>query len=147
MCRQAEQNNNNKRTNNAHYGYLHKECAGNQKKDLYSLHITEIHYIKCSCNQKNTNFHCKESAHLYSKEWLSRRELSALRRGIHRRIGIPPGVTRSWKRNQPEEWNSAGNYRLQDEESTRIMEFRRELPAPGRGIHRKNGILTGITDS
>jgi hypothetical protein len=40
---------------------------------------------------------------------------------------------------------SAGNYQLLDKESTGRMEFCWELPAPKRGIHRKNGILSGIT--
>jgi hypothetical protein len=54
---------------------------------------------------------------------------------------ILPGITGSWTRNPPEEWNSAGNYRLLDKESTKRMEFCWELPAPGRGICQKNGIL------
>jgi hypothetical protein len=40
---------------------------------------------------------------------------------------------------------SAGNYQLLNKESTGRMEFCRELPAPGQGIYRKNGILPGIT--
>jgi hypothetical protein len=44
-----------------------------------------------------------------------------------------------------EECNSGGNYRLLDEESTGRMEFCQELPAPGRGIHWKNGIPLRIT--
>jgi hypothetical protein len=42
---------------------------------------------------------------------------------------------------------SPRNYQLLDKESTRRIEFCRKLPAHGRGIHRKNGIPPGITDS
>jgi hypothetical protein len=44
---------------------------------------------------------------------------------------IPPRITTSWTRNPMEEWNSAGNYWLMDEESTRRMKFRRKLLAHG----------------
>jgi hypothetical protein len=47
-------------------------------------------------------------------------------------------ITNSWTRNPPEKENSAGNYRLLIEEFTGEMEFRRELPDPGLGIHKKN---------
>jgi hypothetical protein len=50
-------------------------------------------------------------------------------------------------KNPPEEYKSAGNYWLLDEESTGIMEFYRELLVPGRGNDRKYGILLGITSS
>jgi hypothetical protein len=50
-------------------------------------------------------------------------------------------------RNLPEEWNFAGNYWFLDEETTRRMEFCRELSAPRQGIHQKNGIPMGITGS
>jgi hypothetical protein len=41
---------------------------------------------------------------------------------------IPPGITRSWTWNQPEEWL-----------------FRREFPVHRRGIRQKNDNLLGIT--
>jgi hypothetical protein len=47
-------------------------------------------------------------------------ELPAPGRGTHRSNGILPGISRSWMRNQPEEWNSARNYQFLDA-STFIM--------------------------
>jgi hypothetical protein len=44
-------------------------------------------------------------------------------------MGILPGITTSWTRNPPKEWNSARNYQLIDEESTRGKGFHRESPA------------------
>jgi hypothetical protein len=60
---------------------------------------------------------------------------------------ILPGITSSRTRNPLEEWNSAGNYQLLDEEFTGRMELCRELPAPEQGIHQKSGIPLGITFS
>jgi hypothetical protein len=34
---------------------------------------------------------------------------------------IPPGINCSVKRNSPEEWDSAGNYQLIDEESNQVI--------------------------
>jgi hypothetical protein len=75
-------------------------------------------------------------------------------------IVIKQGITKSWTRNPPEEWVSAGNYQLMtvgstegkdkwdsawnyqvmDEESTGGMGFCQKLPAHERGIHWRNGI-------
>jgi hypothetical protein len=57
---------------------------------------------------------------------------------------ILPGITISWTRNPPKEWESARNYQLIDEESTRKSGFYRELPAylrkfrPGRSKCAEN---------
>jgi hypothetical protein len=83
-----------------------------RKRILYSLHITEIYYIECTDNHKNTNFLFTETVHLNSKEWLFSgnyqlldeesnrrmefcRELQVLGRGIHRKNGILPEITGS----------------------------------------------------
>jgi hypothetical protein len=88
---------------------------------------------------------------LLDKEFTSgmefRRELPAHGQGIHQWNGIPLGITSSWTRNSPVEWNSARNYQLLDKGFTSGMEFRWELPAPGQGIHQWNGIPQGITRS
>jgi hypothetical protein len=42
-------------------------------------------------------------------------------------MGILLGITTSWARNPPEEWNCAGNYKLIDIESTRGMEIPQEI--------------------
>jgi hypothetical protein len=47
------------------------------------------------------------------------RELAAPGRGIYRKNGIPLGVTSSWMKNPPEEWNSAWNHWLMDMDSVR----------------------------
>jgi hypothetical protein len=41
-------------------------------------------------------------------------------------MGNLPGITTSWTRNPPEEEDSAENYQLRDEESTRGRGFYRE---------------------
>jgi hypothetical protein len=44
-------------------------------------------------------------------------------------IGILPGITTSWMRNPPEEWDSAWNYQLIYDESNQVRGFYWELPA------------------
>jgi hypothetical protein len=38
--------------------------------------------------------------------------ITSNRRGIHQRMGFPPGITSSGTRNPPKEYDSAGNYQL-----------------------------------
>jgi hypothetical protein len=64
------------------------------------------------------------------EKWLFRRQLPALRRGIHRKNGY-----------------SARNYQLRDKESTRGMKFRWKLPAKRQEIPSVNKIPLGITSS
>jgi hypothetical protein len=83
----------------------------------------------------------------YCKNWFLRRELPAPGLGIHWRNGFLPGIFKSWTRNPLEEWNSAGNYQILDEELAGGMDFCWELPAPRVRIHRKKEIMLGITGS
>jgi hypothetical protein len=64
------------------------------------------------------------------EEWLFLWELPAHGRGIHLK-----------------NVNSAGNYKLRNEESTEGMGFRRELTAHWRGIHPRKGIPPIIISS
>jgi hypothetical protein len=89
---------------------------------------------------------CANTCPTRDKRWFCW-ELPPHGRGIHRRKGystgnrqimdeesswrkmfIPPGITSSGTRNQPEKWDFAGNYQLIDDESTRVSGFHRELP-------------------
>jgi hypothetical protein len=68
---------------------FYKECAGKQKKDLNSLHITKIWHKECDGNQKNANVLFSETADLYGNERVFRQELLAPGQGIQLRNGIP----------------------------------------------------------
>jgi hypothetical protein len=118
--------------------------------------------LRMCWQSENANFLLTETVLLYSKERLSRMELPAPGQestvgmefcrespdpgwGIDWKNRIPPEITRFWTWKFREEWNSARNYWLMDEESTGRMEFCQELLAHGRGIHQKNGIPPGLS--
>jgi hypothetical protein len=62
---------------------------------------------------------------------------------------IPPGIINSGTKNPPEEWDSAKNYQLIDEESTQGKAFYRELPAhyadSGRYDQNARKVLRTVT--
>jgi hypothetical protein len=67
---------------------LHKECAGKQKRELNSPHITEVWHIECASNRKCIFFRAETV----------------------KRNGYSAGNYQLLDENPPEEWNSAGNY-------------------------------------
>jgi hypothetical protein len=91
-----------------------------EKKDLYTLHITKICSLYCTvyCSVRysagNYNLLDNESTRGIDFLW----ELPLLdEESPRQKNAIPPGITISWTRNPHKEGNSTGNCRLLDEES------------------------------
>jgi hypothetical protein len=67
--------------------------------------------------------------------------------GINGINGDSPGNQHLRNDEYLEEGCSAGNYQLIDEEYSGRMDFLMGIPARGRGIYRRKGILPEITSS